>query len=170
MLCFEVVCEHVQNELRGTENEFTLGSRKLRHDQQPRSDIQTFSNILGLGQKFVDEVLTIRAGGSSLVAYWLTCRPGEASEDGQRWWYGHHGDPKLFATFTALIDMKGDWMRNVWEAQRIERAYILEGPKAAGRTRKAANIPFADCDANQLTKEELLSSTRLAPDLAQPWL
>ena len=52
--CFEVVCEHVQKELRGTENEFTLGSRKLR------SDIQTFSNILGLGQKFVDEVLTIR--------------------------------------------------------------------------------------------------------------
>jgi hypothetical protein len=68
-------------------------------------------NNPGLGQKFVDEVLTIRA--SSLVAYWLTCRPGEASEDGQRWWYGHHGDPKLFATFTALIDMKGDWMRNV---------------------------------------------------------
>ena len=30
--CFEVVCEHVQKELRGTENEFTLGSRKLRHD------------------------------------------------------------------------------------------------------------------------------------------
>ena len=154
--CFEVVCEHVQKELRGTENEFTLGSRKLRYDQQPRSEIQTFSNILGLGQKFVDEVLTIRAGGSSLVAYWLTCRPGEASEDGQRWWYGHHGDPKLFATFTALIDMKGDWMRNVWDAQRIERAYILEGPKAAGRTRKTANIPFADCDANQLTKEELV--------------
>ena len=44
--CLEVVCEHVQKELRGTENEFTLGSRKLRHDQQPRSDIQTFSNIL----------------------------------------------------------------------------------------------------------------------------
>ena len=54
--CFEVVCEHVQSDLRGTENEFTLGSRKLRHGQQPRSDIQTFSNILGLGQKFVDEV------------------------------------------------------------------------------------------------------------------
>ena len=87
--CFEVVCEHVQKDLRGTENE----------------------------QKFVDEVLTIRAGGSTLVAYWLTCRPGEASEDGQRWWYGHHGDPKLFATFTALVDMEGDWMRNVWDAQ-----------------------------------------------------
>ena len=28
--CFEVVCEHVQKDLRGTENEFTLGSRKLR--------------------------------------------------------------------------------------------------------------------------------------------
>ena len=41
--CFEVVCEHVQKDLRGTENEFTLGSRKLRHGQQPRSDIQTFS-------------------------------------------------------------------------------------------------------------------------------
>ena len=40
--CFEVVCEHVQKELRGTENEFTLGSRKLRHGQQPRSDIQHF--------------------------------------------------------------------------------------------------------------------------------
>ena len=152
--CFEVVCEHVQKELRGTENEFTMGSRKLRHDQQPRSDIQTFSNILGLGQKFVDEVLTIRAGGSSLVAYWLTCRPGEASENGQRWWYGHHGDPKLFATFTALVDMKGDWMRNMWDAQRTERAYLLEGPKAAGRP--PADIPFADCDANQLTKEELV--------------
>ena len=60
--CFEVVCEHEQKDLRGTENEFTLGSRKLRHDQQPRSDIQTFSNILGLGQKFVDEVLTIKGG------------------------------------------------------------------------------------------------------------
>ena len=60
--CFEVVCEHVQKDLRGTENEFTLGSRKLRHDQQPRSDIQTFSNILGLGQKFVDEVLPIKGG------------------------------------------------------------------------------------------------------------
>ena len=47
-------------------------------------------------------------------------------------------------------------MRNVWDAQRIERAYLLEGPKAAGRTRKTANIPFADCDANQLTKEELV--------------
>ena len=47
--CFEVVCEHVQKELRGTENEFTLGSRKLRHDQQSRSDIQTFSNILRTG-------------------------------------------------------------------------------------------------------------------------
>ena len=34
--CFEVVCERVQKDLRGTENEFTLGSRKLRHDQQPR--------------------------------------------------------------------------------------------------------------------------------------
>ena len=78
--CFEVVCEHVQKELRGTENEFTLGSRKLSHDQQPRSDLQTFSNILGLGQKFVDEVLTIK-GGSTLVANWLICRPGEASED-----------------------------------------------------------------------------------------
>ena len=44
------------------------------------------------------------------------------------------------------------------EAQRIERAYILEGPKAAGRTRKTADIPFADCDANQLTKEELVQS------------
>ena len=73
--CFEVVCEHVQKDLRGTENEFTLGSRKLRHGQQPRSDIQTFSNILGLGQKFVDEVLTIRAGGSNIVGDWLTCRP-----------------------------------------------------------------------------------------------
>ena len=99
------VCEHVQKDLRGTENEFTLGSRKLRHGQQP--DIQTFSNILGLGQKFVDEVLTIRAGGSNIVGNWLTCRPGEAS-DGQRWWYGHHGDPKLFATFTALVNMDGD--------------------------------------------------------------
>ena len=59
--CFEVVCEHVQKDLRGTENEFALGSRK------PRSDIQTFSNILGLGQKFVDEVLTIRAGGLNIV-------------------------------------------------------------------------------------------------------
>ena len=61
------MCEHVQKDLRGTENEFTLGSRKLRHGQQSRSDIQTFSNILGLGQKFVDEVLTIRAGGSNIV-------------------------------------------------------------------------------------------------------
>ena len=60
--CFEVVCEHVQKDLRGTENEFTLGSRKLRHGQQPRSDIQTFSNIPGLGQKFVDEVLTHQSG------------------------------------------------------------------------------------------------------------
>ena len=48
--CFEVVCEHVQKDLRGTENEFTLGSRKLRHGQQPRSDIQTFANTRGLGQ------------------------------------------------------------------------------------------------------------------------
>ena len=55
--CFEVVCEHVQKDLRGTENEFTLGSRKLRHDQQPRSDIQTFSNILGLVRNF-----TIKGG------------------------------------------------------------------------------------------------------------
>ena len=47
-------------------------------------------------------------------------------------------------------------VRNVWDAQRIERAYILEGPKAAGRTRKTANIPFADCDADQLAKEELV--------------
>ena len=54
--CEEVVCEHVQKDLRGTENEFT-GSRMLRHGQQP-----TFSNILGLGQKFVDEVLIIRGG------------------------------------------------------------------------------------------------------------
>ena len=103
-------------------------------------------------------MLTIRAGGSSIVANWLTCRPGEASEDGQRWWDGHHGDPKLFATFTALIDMKGDWMRNVRDPQRLERAYLLEGPKAAGRPRKTADIPFADCDANQLTKEELVQS------------
>ena len=35
-------------------------------------------------------------------------------------------------------------------------AYLLEGPKAAGRPRKTADIPFADCDANQLTKEELV--------------
>ena len=49
--------------------------------------------------------------------------------------------------------MKGDWMRNVWDAQRIERAYILEGPKAAGRTRKTADIPFADCElTNSLRK------------------
>ena len=83
--CFAVVCEHVQKDL-----------------------IQTFSNILGLGQKFVDEVLTIRAGGSNIVGNWLTCRPGEASKDGQRWWYGHHGDPKLLATFTALGNRNGD--------------------------------------------------------------
>ena len=37
-------------------------------------------------------------------------------------------------------------------------AYLLEGPKAAGRPRKTADIPFADCDANQLTKEELVQS------------
>ena len=37
-------------------------------------------------------------------------------------------------------------------------AYLLEGPKAAGRPRKTANIPFDDCDANQLTKEELVQS------------
>ena len=37
-------------------------------------------------------------------------------------------------------------------------AYLLEGPKAAGRPRKTADIPFADCDANQLTKEELVRS------------
>ena len=45
--CFEVVCEHVQKDLRGTENEFTLGSRKLRHDQQPKSDIQRFPTYWG---------------------------------------------------------------------------------------------------------------------------
>ena len=49
-------------DLHNTENEFILGSRKLRHDQQPRSDIQTFSNILELDQKFVDEVLTMKGG------------------------------------------------------------------------------------------------------------
>ena len=37
-------------------------------------------------------------------------------------------------------------------------AYLLEGPKAAGRPRKTADTPFADCDANQLTKEELVQS------------
>ena len=37
-------------------------------------------------------------------------------------------------------------------------AYLLEGPKAAGRPRKTADIPFADCDANQLTKKELVQS------------
>ena len=35
--CFEVVCEHVQKDLRSTENEFTLGSRKLRHGQPVRN-------------------------------------------------------------------------------------------------------------------------------------
>ena len=136
-----------------------MGSRKLRHGQQPRSDIQTFSNILGLGQKFVDEVLTIRAGGSNIVGDWLTCRPGEASKDGQRWWYGHHGDPKLFATFTALVNMDGDWMKNVWDAQSIERDYLLAGPTMAARERrKAEDIPFADSDANQLTEKELVQS------------
>ena len=37
-------------------------------------------------------------------------------------------------------------------------ACLLEGPKAAGRPRKTADIPFADCDANQLTKGELVQS------------
>ena len=48
--CFEVVCEYVQKDLRGSS------------DMINNSDTQTFSNILGLGQKFVDEVLTIKGG------------------------------------------------------------------------------------------------------------
>ena len=35
--CFEVVCEHVQKDLRGSSDMIN----------NPRSDIQTFSNILG---------------------------------------------------------------------------------------------------------------------------
>ena len=72
--CFEMVCEHVQKDLRGSSDMINNPGQTLKRFQHT-----------GLGQKFVDEVLTIRAGGSSLVANWLTCRPGEASEDGQRW-------------------------------------------------------------------------------------
>ena len=51
--CFEVVnmCRKIY-----------VAPRMSSPCQQPRSDIQAFSNILGLGQKFVDEVLTIKGG------------------------------------------------------------------------------------------------------------
>ena len=48
--CFEVVCEHVQKDLRGTENEFTLGSRKLRHDQQQVRHSNVFQHT-GVGSE-----------------------------------------------------------------------------------------------------------------------
>ena len=48
--CFEVVCEHVQKDLRGTENEFTLGSRKLRHGQQPGQTFNMFQHT-GFGSE-----------------------------------------------------------------------------------------------------------------------
>ena len=38
----EVVCEHVQKDLRGTQNEFTLGSRKLRHGLNPGQTFRRF--------------------------------------------------------------------------------------------------------------------------------
>ena len=41
----------------------------------------------------------------------------------------------------------------------IERDYLLAGPTLAARARrKTEDIPFADSDANQLTKEELVQS------------
>ena len=83
----------------------------------PGQTFKRFPTYWGWVRNSLTKCSPSRAGGSTLVANWLTCRPGEASEDGQRWWYGLHGDPKLFATFTALVDMEGDWMRNVWDAQ-----------------------------------------------------
>ena len=55
--------------------------------------------------------------------------------------------------------MDGDWMKNVWDAQSIERDYLLAGPTMAARARrKTEGIPFADSDANQLTEKELVQS------------
>ena len=44
-------------------------------------------------------------------------------------------------------------MKNVWDAQSIERDYLLAGPTMAARVKKTADIPFADSDANQLTEK-----------------
>ena len=63
----------------------------------------------------------------------------------------------MFATFTALVNMDGDCVRNVCDAQSIERVYLLAGPTMAARLRrKTEDIPFADRDANQLTEKELV--------------
>ena len=62
---------------------------------------------------------------------------------------------------SALVNMDGDWMKNVWDAQSIERDYLLAGPTMAARMRrKTEDIPFADSDANQLTEKELVQSLK----------
>ena len=59
---------------------------------------------------------------------------------------------------SVLVNMDGDWMMNVWDAQCIERAYLLAGPRMAARVKKTEDIPFADSDANQLNEKELVQS------------
>ena len=45
--CFEVVCEHVQKDLRGTENEFTLGSRNSDMINNPGQTFKRFPTYWG---------------------------------------------------------------------------------------------------------------------------
>jgi hypothetical protein len=154
-------CEHMQATMRPVENTSTFMG-----NNENRMMIQTFSNVFRLGQIFTDEELIIKPRSTPDSTKWMKCKPGERSVDGQQWWYSEHNNDKDFSSFAALINMNGDWMENIWRAQKNNHEHEVNGPTHKAKVKNRFELDPADPKAEAYTNQEMID---MLSDYTKEW-